>query len=121
MPDRIYELDGVRVIECVADGRLVRTSQDAIDLIGDARSHQADLVVIPIERLGDDFFRLRTGIAGEVIQKFVTYGVCLAILGDISRHLNESSALRDFVREANQGSHCMFVTNREEIRNATNR
>jgi hypothetical protein len=121
MPDRVFELDGVRVIECAADGRPVRTSQDAIDLIGEARSHQADLVVIPVERLGDGFLRLRTGIAGEVIQKFVTYGVRLAVLGDISQHLNESSALRDFVREANEGSHCMFVRNWEEIRHSSRR
>jgi hypothetical protein len=121
MPAHVFELDGLRILECAADGKPVHTGQDAIDLIGDARSHQADLVAIPVERLADDFFRLRTGIAGEVIQKFVTYGVRLAVLGDISKHLNESSALRDFVREANEGSHCMFIRNWEEFRHSTNR
>lgn len=115
MPNSIYELKGVRALQCAAQGNPVRGSQDAIDLIGEARSHQADLVVIPAERLGDDFFRLKTRVAGEVIQKFVTYGVRLAILGDISQALDDSSALRDFVREANEGAHCWFVTNVEEL------
>lgn len=115
MPISVYELKGVRTMECASQGNPVRGAQDAVDLIGEARSHRADLVVIPAQRLGDDFFRLRTGIAGEVIQKFVTYGVRLAILGDISRALNDSSALRDFVREANEGTHCWFVSNTEEL------
>ncbi|MCK7528774.1 MAG: DUF4180 domain-containing protein [Ignavibacteriales bacterium] len=29
-----------------------------------------------------DFFDLKTGIAGEILQKFSTYNVRLAILGD---------------------------------------
>ena len=29
----------------------------------------ATLVVIPVERFGEDFFRLRAGIAGEIISK----------------------------------------------------
>lgn len=116
MPNCISELDGVLVMECSTEGSSVRGIQDAIELIGEARGHHAALVVIPAERLAEEFFQLRTGLAGDVIQKFITYEVRLAILGDISRHLSESSALRDFVREANQGSRCWFVTSREDLR-----
>ena len=116
MPDQFCELQDVRMMKCATEGDQVRSSQDAIDLIGEAHRHQADLVVIPAERLSDDFFRLKTGVAGEIVQKFVTYGVRLAILGDLSRYLNESSSFRDFVRESNQGSALWFVTNAEELR-----
>jgi hypothetical protein len=47
------------------------------------RSHRADLIVIPAARLADDLFRLRTGAAGEIFQKFATYQVRVVILGDI--------------------------------------
>ena len=114
-PGLYYDLHGVRILERPAEGSPIRNSQDAIDLIGEAHSRQAALVVIPAGRLGDDFFRLKTGLAGEIIQKFVTYGVRLAILGDLSHYLNESSALRDFVYESNEGSHCWFLTSREEL------
>jgi Domain of unknown function (DUF4180) len=115
VPDHFYDLHGVRILERPAEGSPIRSSQDAIDLIGEAHSRQAAVVVIPAERLGDDFFRLKTGLAGEIIQKFVTYGVRLAILGDLSHYLNDSDALRDFVYESNNASHCWFVTDRKEL------
>jgi hypothetical protein len=77
---------------------------------------QAALVIIPSGRLGEDFFRPKTGVAGEIVQKFVTYGVRLVILGDLSRYLDDSSSFRDFVRESNEGSALWFVTNRKELR-----
>lgn len=73
-------------------------------------------MVIPAERFEDDFFRLRTGVAGAFLQKFVTYGVRVAILGDISRHLEASSALRDFVYESNRGRQIWFVGTEEDLR-----
>jgi hypothetical protein len=116
MPDQFCELQDVRMMECATEGDLVRSGQDAIDLISEAHRHQAALVVIPAERLSDDFFRLKTGVAGEIVQKVVTYGVRLAIRGDLSRYLNKSSSFRDFVRESNKGTALCFVTNADELR-----
>jgi hypothetical protein len=104
-----------RIFECAPDGKKVRGERDALDLIGEAMRQGASLVLIPVERLGEDFFKLRTRVAGEIVQKFVTYRMRLAIVGDISGHLSESSALRDFVREANRGDQVWFVANREEL------
>jgi hypothetical protein len=115
MPDTSYDLHGVRVFECAAEGALIRNDRDAANLVNTAWEHHARLVVMPIERLGDDFFRLKTRIAGEVIQKFVTYHMRVAIVGDISRYVAESSALRDFVYESNRGDQVWFVTTREEL------
>jgi hypothetical protein len=77
--------------------------------------NRASLLVIPVECLDEDFFRLSTRIAGEIIQRFVTYRVRVAIVGDISRHVAESTALRDFVLEANRGDQVWFVTSLEEL------
>ncbi len=105
----------MQVFECAPEGEKLKTERDALDLIGEARQQGASLVVIPAERLDDDFFRLKTRLAGEFVQKFVTYQVRLAILGDISGHVSESTSLRDFVREANSGEHLWFVASREEL------
>ena len=120
MPDRTYELHGLRVFECAAEGAPPKTERDAAGLINTAWEHRARLVVLPVERLGDDFFRLRTRIAGEIIQKFVTYHLRLAIVGDISRYVDESSALRDFVYESNRGDQVWFVS-REELKKRVER
>jgi len=90
-------------------------TRDAIELITEAIQCGADLILIPVERFGDDFFRLKTRIAGEIVQKFATYGRRLATVGDISCYVAESSAFRDFVYESNRGEHVWFVANPEEL------
>jgi hypothetical protein len=93
----------------------LRTYRDAVDLLGKAFEDRATLIVIPVECLDDDFFRLRTRIAGELIQKFVQYRRRLAIVGDTSRHLAQSSALRAFVYESNRGNEVWFLANLDEL------
>lgn len=109
MSARSYELHGVCVFECAAEGPPLRSDRDAVDLMSQAREHGARFIVIPAERLSDDFFRLKTRLAGEIIQRFVMYRVRVAIVGGIAQHLAESDSLRDFVREANRGNQCWFV------------
>jgi len=104
------------ILKCAPEGKKLSAEKDVVDLIGEALGQGAWLVVIPAERFEGDFFRLRTGLAGAFLQKFVTYGVRVAILGDISRHLEESSALRDFVYESNRGRQIWFVATEEELR-----
>jgi uncharacterized protein DUF4180 len=115
MPNRFYELHGVRVLECAAEETRLRTDRDAVDLIGKSFENRATVIVIPVECFDDDFFRLRTRIAGEIVQKFVNYQRRLVIVGDISRHLDGSSALRAFVNEANRGKDVWFLATREEL------
>ncbi len=115
MPDTSYELHGVLVFECAAEGPPIRNDRDALGPIQAASEHDAPWVVIPVERLPDDFFRLKTRIAGEILQKFVTYSARVAILGDISRYVAESTALRDFVYESNRGDQIWFVADRAEL------
>ena len=115
MSARSYELHGVRIFECSAEGPQLRSDLDAVDFISEARGHRATVIVIPTERMSDDFFRLKTGIAGAILQKFVTYGMRVAILGDISGHVAQSVSLKAFVLESNRGNQCWFVANLEEL------
>lgn len=112
---RCYELHGVRVAEFPKTGEQLRTDTEAVEMISEASLCQPELMVIPIELLGDEFFRLKTRVAGEILQKFVTYRKRVVIVGDISSHLNASSALRDFVRECNSGRNIWFVTTSAEL------
>jgi hypothetical protein len=115
MGDTVSERYGVRVFLCSPDGTTLRTDRDAVDVIGEALQHRADLVAIPTERLDDRFFTLGTRLAGEIMQKFVAYRLRLAIVGDITRHLDGSSALRALVYESNAGSHVWFMADAAEL------
>jgi hypothetical protein len=115
MPPKVYETHGVRVLECDANEKQLRNYNEAVELIGNAFEKRASVILVPAECLDDDFFRLNTRIAGELIQKIVQYRLRLVIVGDISRHLAESTALRAFVLEANRGKDVWFVATREEL------
>jgi hypothetical protein len=92
------------------DGPIIAKESDANDIIGEAFGIEgAELIVIPVERLSPEFFRLASGLAGAVLQKFTNYHFRVAIVGDISAYVEKSAPLRDFVRESNRGGAVRFV------------
>ncbi|HJT69390.1 MAG TPA: DUF4180 domain-containing protein [Terriglobales bacterium] len=110
-----YEIHGVSVYECASDQHPLRTEGDANDLISTAREHNARFLIIRAEHLSSEFFHLKTGLAGAIIQKFITYDVRVAIIGDITEQAQSSSSLSDFVYEANRGKHIWFLKSRAEF------
>ena len=54
-------------------------------------------------------FDLKTGLAGEILQKYTNYSVKVAIVGDFSVY--ESKSLKDFIYECNHGKQIFFVEN----------
>ncbi|MDN5919778.1 MAG: DUF4180 domain-containing protein [Pseudonocardia sp.] len=98
-----------------ADGPPVAGEQDALDLLGDAFGVGADVVVVPVERLSPEFFRLRTGVAGAVVQKFVNYRVRLVVLGDVSGHVDAGGPTADWIRETGRGRDVWFVADETEL------
>lgn len=87
--------------------------QTALDLIATVQYETGcERLALNKEAVAEDFFRLSTGLAGEVLQKFVTYQVKLAIVGDYSGYT--SKPLKDFIYESNCGSHVFFVSTQEE-------
>jgi hypothetical protein len=70
MPNSFVDLNGVCVFEVSVTGPELRTGTDAVDLMSAASEQRAAWIAIPISRVGEDFFELRTRIAGEIIQKF---------------------------------------------------
>lgn len=87
--------------------------QSALDLILSV-SYQTDVrrIVINKEAMGDEFFILSTGLAGEILQKFINYQVKVAMYGDYSRYT--SKPLKDFIYESNRGKNIFFTGTKEE-------
>ncbi|MEO8115259.1 MAG: DUF4180 domain-containing protein [Phenylobacterium sp.] len=115
MTGELRQLAGRPAFVCADDGPLLASERDATDIIGETLGADAGLVVIPVARLGQDFFELRTRLAGEMLQKFVNYRRRVAIVGDISAQVEASEALRDFVRESNRGGSVWFVPDLQEL------
>lgn len=100
------------IAEITADGIIIHNAQDALELMMNCSYQGADSVVLYQQHIVPDFFELKTGIAGEVLQKFSNYRMRMAIVGDFSAM--SSSSLRDFIYESNKGRLINFVASLEE-------
>lgn len=96
----------------VTGGVIINNAEDGVDLIGNAYYQGFDKILLGKESLSSDFFDLKTGMAGEILQKFSNYRVRLAIIGDFSEY--NSKSLQDFIRESNTGKLVNFLSSKEE-------
>jgi hypothetical protein len=104
---------GVRILAGLDSGeKAINDVQDAIDLMANAGQSGADGVIVYAFQLAPDFFRLETGLAGEILQKFSNYRMRLAIIGDFAVY--KSRSLHNFIIESNKHRHILFVSSLEE-------
>ena len=78
MDRRIVELNGHRLLVLGDEGPALTRVQDVLDLVGKALPQRVSVIVAPVARLDPEFFRLRSGLAGEFVQKIVNYRLRLA-------------------------------------------
>lgn len=105
----VVDLAGVRCLVVGEAWPVIETADGARSLVEAAMSEGARLIAVPANRLGARFFELRTGVAGEILQKMVNYGFKFAVVGDVSSHVAASNAFRDLVIEAERGHDLFFV------------
>jgi hypothetical protein len=109
MEKRIVSENGIRVAILDDKDLLIIDAQSALDLIATIDYHDdCQRIAIHKEAIVEDFFKLSTGIAGDILQKFTNYAKKIAIIGDFSNY--ESKPLQDFIYESNKGNAIFFVT-----------
>ncbi len=107
------ESNGVLCATVDSENTVITDPQSALDLLMSANYDIGTKNVILSKQLvTEDFFILSTGLAGEILQKFVNYGGRIAIYGDYSRYT--SKPLKDFIYESNQGKDVFFASSFEE-------
>lgn len=107
-----HTFNGKNIATVAADGPIIHDVDSAIDLIGNVYYLGYDALVLQYEQLNPAFFDLKTKLAGEVLQKFSSYRLRLAIVGDWT-HVT-SKSLQDFIRESNAGKLVFFASSTDE-------
>lgn len=102
------ETNGIRIAEIISEEIEINNAQDAVDIMMNCIYQGADSLIVRRQNLAHDFFDLKNGIAGDVLQKFSTYNAKLAIIGDFENI--ESKSLRDFIFESNKIARINFVS-----------
>lgn len=100
------------IAEIESNTIILNTLQDALDLMADIDSQSMTKIILYEKNIHPDFFNLKTRLAGDILQKFVTYAKQLAIVGDFEKYT--SKALRNFIYESNRGRHVYFVGSVDE-------
>ena len=103
----IHENNGVKVAEVEFEGIGINAMQDALDLAASAQVPSPKKIILHRENINPNFFELRTGLAGEILQKFSQYGIQCAVVGDFSDITSE--AFKALIIESNRGSQIFFV------------
>ena len=107
MKTEVVKKNNVSVAVIHSDEHLITDVQSALDLIMSVKYETGcKNIAVNKETIVDDFFILSTCMAGEILQKFINYGVKFAIYGDFSQYT--SKPLRDFMYESNRGKDIFF-------------
>lgn len=96
-----------------SDAMVITDAQSALDLLMQAKYDAGTKNIVIDKRLiKEEFFILSTGLAGEILQKYINYGGRIAVYGDYSHYT--SKPLKDFIYESNHGKDVFFVSTKEE-------
>ena len=107
-----HTINNTKIAEVVSDKIIIKSKEDGLELLGNLYYQGFDNIIIHDINITSDFFDLKNGMAGEVLQKFSTYRVRLAIVGDFTK--DKSKSLSDFIYESNKGRQIIFVNTTEE-------
>ncbi|MPR36164.1 DUF4180 domain-containing protein [Salmonirosea aquatica] len=107
-----HTLNSIKIAEVLSEESIIKTAEDGLDLLGNLYYQGFDGIILYEKNIVPEFFDLKNGMAGEILQKFSNYRVRLAIVGDFTAHTGNS--IRDFMYESNKGRQVAFVGSTDE-------
>ena len=113
MKTEVIKKNNTEIAVVSSEELLITDVQSALDLVMTV-SYETGCanIVLNKEAVAEDFFVLSTCLAGEILQKFINYGVRFAIYGDFSGYT--SKPLKDFIYESNNGRDIFFTASLEK-------
>lgn len=107
MKTEVIRQNNTEVAVVSSEEQLITDVRSALDLIMTVKYETGCTnIAMNKEAFADDFFILSTCLAGEILQKFINYGVRFAVYGDFSKYT--SKPLKDFMYESNKGKDIYF-------------
>ncbi len=96
-----------------SDEVIITDVQSSLDLISTIKYETGcNHMALNKAAITENFFKLSTCLAGEILQKFVNYHMKFAIVGAFSHYT--SKPLKDFMYESNHGKDVFFVSTEDD-------
>jgi PadR family transcriptional regulator, regulatory protein AphA len=109
---QIREVDNKKYIELLSAAEPLSTENDALDLLALCWEHEAYLLMVHHTALSEDFFKLKTKVAGNFIQKFTNYNIKAVAI--IPEEITQKGRFKEMALEANKGNHFRMYESKEE-------
>jgi len=110
-----HNINDTKIAEVISSDNVINNSADGLDLLGNLYYQDFDKVIVHEKNITPNFFDLKNGMAGEILQKFSNYRVRLAIVGDFTPY--SSKSIKDFIFESNKKGQINFVNTTTEAFN----
>jgi PadR family transcriptional regulator, regulatory protein AphA len=109
---KIIERNDKKYIKYDSAENQLSSEQDALDFIAACFENNANFLMLHSQVLSDDFFRLRTGLAGHVLQKFINYHIKVAVI--LTDEQKIKGKFKEFIAESNKGNDFRVFNSVEE-------
>jgi DNA-binding PadR family transcriptional regulator len=97
----VVEKNSVKYLKLEPHGGQIEREEDGLAIVSLCVENGVNAVLIPSERLSNDFFRLSTKVAGHVLQKLVNYRIKTAAVIDASALKGK---FKEYLEEASSGN-----------------
>lgn len=102
-----HKINNDNAVEIISDNVLIKSEQDALDLmIKIEYEYNSKTIILYKNNFCEDFYILKTRLAGSILQKFINYRFRLVILG---KFINIDDNLKSFIYESNKNKKIMFL------------
>ena len=109
---RLIDTTPYHFLECLPEGGIIHSEQDALDWLALCGEHGTDRLMIHASNLTNAFFDLSSGLAGAILLKFVIYRVKVAAV--LTPELVNRGKFREMALETNRGQDFRIFYERSE-------
>ncbi|GAA0085938.1 MULTISPECIES: DUF4180 domain-containing protein [Clostridium] len=106
---RIVNTNNNKYIEFASEVWKLSSEQDVLDCISICMENDVYTIMLHSNVLSEDFFNLKTRLAGMALQKFINYHVKVAVIIEDEGRYNDR--FKEMIMEANKGNNFRTFNN----------
>ncbi len=108
----IVEKNGIIYSECTPAKKFITKEQDAVDLIDLCGYYQTNNLLIYAQNVDENFFDLKSKLAGEVLTKRMNYYMRIAMV--MPSDYSENERFSEMALDVNKVNHFRIFENRAQ-------
>ncbi len=109
---QIINFNNKKYLEFISTPTPIRSESDALEMVALCGENDTHLLMIHYAALSEDFFKLKTKVAGNILQKLMNYHIKAVAV--IPNEIIQKGKFRDLALEMNKGHHFRMYETREE-------